>query len=701
MPPKVLIITDAATTRAGWVLTALRLMGFTAERAYTYQSGSEIRLAFPNTEHRLDIDDASLRTRLREYHAVLIVQPWENYSSTNTPISYTFRFLGWNAPQDPPFAYFGIHFATNRTAVAFPSDFPLVRPDRANLASTAHKIGPDVFTSQTQTLRVRLTRENAACYLPILTDYEPNNGFYVWRLNTTAHNALGSDGEVLAEVIGEDYVFDATPICAYRYKNCYLFPRLAYALDFSAGAMNTLRPQQSFWLLYALKCIGLAPRYALPIMMMLDDVQDVGMDNAPRFTGAPYVNDWLRNRLMTYEWYATEFFPRTQVPLWAALTTGGRYGHGSDILIWSAWHLFMRGRRAFLTSSGTTADEPLDATGVSLARQMLQLFVREQNRSMRFSWHDHRILFNEVRSLSRHTDAGYPLAAPNDVPVAHGQMVRKGHISPPANAVEIEIDGEVYYDIAPTMSGSAEVVSYTPRILHAARILAERNRAEMHALGFADGGIGGVDKFHIAAGGRYGSPAVMQALYESGVRIFRANLPAHPQDNTQTTFFVPIRGVWVWGSITLDGHSDDPTLNSYGLYDAANPTRSYVGSSTARDPSGDISSIWTTDPVRARLRAYRRLMGYLLESYLCAAVYPQWMAFSHPPTLLGWCDPADPLRRFNAEDSVPSGSPGPYINMLLEFWLNFEVVYRVLRDYLTPATGELVIATRERWVRSV
>jgi hypothetical protein len=43
-------------------------------------------------------------------------------------------------------------------------------------------------------------------------------------------------------------------------------------------------------------------------------------------------------------------------------------------------------------------------------------------------------------------------------------------------------------------------------------------------------------------------------------------------------------------------------------------------------------------------------MGFLLDGYLGAAVYPQWMAFSHPPTLLGWCDPADPLRRFNAED---------------------------------------------------
>jgi hypothetical protein len=674
-------------------------MGFTAKRAYTYQSGSETRLAFPNAEHRLDIDDASLRTRLREYHAVLIVQPWENYSNTNTPISYTFRFLGWNAPQDPPFAYFGIHFATNRTAVAFPSDFPLVRPDRANLASTAHKVGPDVFHAQTQTLRVRLTRENAECYLPILADREPNDGIYVWRLNTTAHNALGGAGEVLAEVIGEDYVFDTTPICAYRYKNCYLLPRLLYSLDAPAGAVNILRPQQAFWLLYALKCIGLAPRYALPIMMMLDNVQDIGVDTAPRFTGAPYVNNWLHNRLMTYEWYATEFFPRTQVPLWAAITTGGRYG--TDYIRQGAWHLFMRGRRSLSTSYNNTADEALDATGVSLAQQMLQLFVREQNRSMRFCWHDRRNLLSAVRNLSRHTDAGYPLAAPNDVPVAHGQIVRKGHIPPPVGAVEIEIDGEVYYDIAPTMSGSAEVVWYEPRSLHAARILVERNRAEMHALGFADGGIGGADRFHIAAGVTYGSPAVMQALYESGVRIVRSSIPAASWENTQTTPFVPIRGVWVWGSIPLDGLSENWMLNSYGLYDAANPTRSYVGSSTGvRDPGGDISSIWTTEPVRARLRAYRRLMGFLLDGYLGTAVYPLWMAFSHPPTLLGWCDPADPLRRFNAEDSVPSGSPGPYINMLLEFWLNFEVVYRVLRDYLTPATGELVIATRERWVQA-
>jgi hypothetical protein len=133
-------------------------------------------------------------------------------------------------------------------------------------------------------------------------------------------------------------------------------------------------------------------------------------------------------------------------------------------------------------------------------------------------------------------------------------MVRKGHIPPPVSAVEIEIDGEVYYDIAPTMSGSAAVVSYTPRSLHAARILVERNRAEMHALGFADGGVGGADRFQIAAGHN-----LRLACCDAGtLRVGRADCSDKHScgvgENTQTTPFVPIRGVWVWESITLDGH---------------------------------------------------------------------------------------------------------------------------------------------------
>jgi len=696
--PRILLIFDDWVARAGWITTTLRLLGIDATRTYPYASGGQVWLPLPDAEYRLDINDPSLREQLRNYDAVFVIHSYDRYSQSNPPLAYAWRFLGWNDPEDPPFVYLGLHFATNRTVVPLPSDFPLVRPIRTSLASTAHKIGPNVFAAQTHTLRVRLTRENTECYLPVMMDIEETDGFYAWRLDATKHAALGSAGEVLGEIIGEDYVFDATPVCAYRYKNCYLLPRLTTMAQ--PAGMTGFEPQQSFWLLYGLKCAGVRPRYTLPLMMVMDDVQDIGVDTAPRFAGAPYVNDWLRNRLETYRWYATEFFARTEIPLWAAITTGGRYG--TDYIRQGAWHLFMRGRRATTDNYGSTADEALDATGVQLAQQMLQLFQREQNRSMRFCFHDHRCSVLSSRVTARHTDAGYPLAAPNDVPVAHGQIVRKGHIAPPANAVEIEIDGEVYYDIDPPRTGASDTFAYNPRSLHATRILMERNIAEMRAMGFADGGIGGDARFHITAWGHYGSPAVAQALYEIGVRIVRAMLPTPYFERCQTRLLSPIRGVWLFGSRVFDAHASAALLNSYGLYDATNPTRSFVGSATAqRDPGGDISSIWTTDPVRARLRAYRRLMGYLTDACLGAAVYPSLMVFHHPSPMLGWCDPADPLRRFDAEASVPSGSPGPYINILLEFWLNFEVVYRVLRDYLTPATGANVIATRERWMEGV
>jgi hypothetical protein len=100
----------------------------------------------------------------------------QTYASTNTPISLHLPLPRLERRRKTRrSSYLGVHFATNRTAVAFPSDFPLVRPDRANLASTAHKIGPDILQAQTQTLRVRLTRENAECYLPIITDRESND----------------------------------------------------------------------------------------------------------------------------------------------------------------------------------------------------------------------------------------------------------------------------------------------------------------------------------------------------------------------------------------------------------------------------------------------------------------------------------------------------------------------------------------------
>jgi hypothetical protein len=678
---------------AGAPITTLRLLGYTVHRAWIVQRGTEIVLALPDGEYPLHTDSPALRTRLRDYNAVIIQPTYDAIWDANTPIAYTLRFLSWNDPQDPPFVYLGVHFGTNRTAIALPSDFPLVRPNRNNLASTAHTTEPPSTRLGTHAYRVRLTREQTELYLACFIN--ESNPMHLWRLDTANHNALGSDGEVLAEVIGEDYAFDATPVCAYRYKNCYLMPSVMYGTAPSGAYRHRqAQPQQMFWLLYALKCVGLSPRYRLPVLLQVDDLQHIGGPLTPRFPGAPFVNDWLRALLATYEWYANEFFPRTEIPLWAALTTGGRYG-----LYYGAWTLLVDKRR-MLQGGGT---EPLDSTGAALAEQLLRLFQREQNRSMRICFHDHDRLLRTTGSTTRHSDAGYPLAAPNDVPMAHGRIVRKGHIAPPANAVEIEVDGEVYYDINPPRTGSANTFLYAPT-LHAARILIERNVAEMRAMGFADGGIGGEARFHITAGGNFGSAAVMQALYEIGVRICRNNVPPFfATERSGNTLYRPVRGVWQFRSDTVDAGdaTNASELNNTGLYDADQPLRSFIGAYSAFNPANDISGIWTTDPIRAQRRAYRRCVGHFSGSYFDAVALPHTMAFSHPFMCLCWCDPADPLRRFTPSDSLPSGSPGPYINVLLEAWLNFELMYRVLREYFVPATGENVIATRERWMESV
>ena len=230
---------------AGAVTTTLRLLGYTVHRAWIVQRGSEFVLTLPDGEYPLHTDSPALRTRLRDYNAVIILPTYDPLWNANTPITYALRFLSWNDPEDPPFVYLGVHFATNRTAIALPSDFPLVRPNPSNLASTTHTTGSPTAHQATQTHRVRLTREQTELYLACFINQ--SNPLHLWRLDTAKHNALGSAGEVLAEVIGEDYAFDATPVCAYRYKNCYLMPNVGFSIAPSGAYRHqATRPQQMF-----------------------------------------------------------------------------------------------------------------------------------------------------------------------------------------------------------------------------------------------------------------------------------------------------------------------------------------------------------------------------------------------------------------------------------------------------------------------
>jgi hypothetical protein len=443
-----------------------------------------------------------------------------------------------------------------------------------------------VFQPQTQTLRVRLTRENAECYLPITTDIESDDGIYVWRLNTTAHNALGSAGEVLAEVIGEDYVFDTTPICAYRYKNCYLLPRLVRALDDACrrGEHRTRRAS----VLAALRaqvhraCAALSAAY---------------YDDTGRCARC-----WRGHRAALYECAVCERLGAQSAHDLRVVRDGVFPAHASSALgshhdgrtvrhgLHSAGRVesvYARQAGALYETSTTLTDEaagrhwykPCAADAATVCARAESEHALLLARSSRYVYY-RRGTFRATRTRAirslRRTMCLWRM----------GGWCARGISRRLRSAVEIEIDGEVYYDIDPTMSGSAAVVSYTSRSLHAARILAERNRAEMHALGFADGGIGGADRFHITAGGH-----LRLACCDAGtLRVGRADYSVkHPcgfaREHADDAFCADSRrvgvgvlyGGWAWRDI--------PWLNSYGLYDASNPTRSYVGSNTTASRS--------------------------------------------------------------------------------------------------------------------
>ena len=186
----ILIISDWQSgiypSYAGALITTLRLLGYTVHRAWIVQRGSEIVLALPDGEYPLHTDSPALRTRLRDYNAVIIQPTYDTIWDANTPIAYALLFLSWNDPHDPPFVYLGVHFGTNRTAIALPSDFPLVRPNPSNLASTTHTTGSPTVHFATQTHRVRLTREQTELYLAChINEWNP---MFLWRLdppNTT------------------------------------------------------------------------------------------------------------------------------------------------------------------------------------------------------------------------------------------------------------------------------------------------------------------------------------------------------------------------------------------------------------------------------------------------------------------------------------------------------------------------------------
>jgi hypothetical protein len=242
------------------------------------------------------------------FDAVLIVD--------RTAISGTGTFLTkplnvwttWNESTDKPVAFLGPNLSTAITTYALPADFPIIQPNPTNLSNTTHLVDANTFVAPSGAplpvyvrlgTRVRLNREQVSVYTPAVCAFEGSDAYF-WKLDTAKHTALGANGEILAVPDFPDRTYPADAVIAYRYKNRYFFPLIWE--DSSATRGDTTRSvgMSLFWLVYALKCMGIQPsRQAIlciefdhPIMTR-DPGRADGLTKPQQYTILHRTYEWL------------------------------------------------------------------------------------------------------------------------------------------------------------------------------------------------------------------------------------------------------------------------------------------------------------------------------------------------------------------------------------------------------------------------
>ncbi len=691
-----MILVCTETLNANFPFRAVfAMLGVDANYAIASGNGLETPtgvLAWTNT--------TAIRNYLRQFDAVLVFGNSDRITGGDRAIHRTLQWLNWNDPEDPPIAYLrvGIHSALAQNNL--PTDFPVIPPNPSNINNTTITLpgASGNLYDRHAGLRVQLEREGIELYIPcamIPNTFVDTGPFHLYYLDTTKHNALGSNGEILVRPIGEDFTIPNNAIAGYRYRKHALLPTL----------IRTTQPQDYytaqgigfFWLLYALKYLGVQPLRRIPIFFAMDDALII--NNFAGGAGQPSFAQFARIARITYDYLANTIYPQTGLAMVCGLFTGGRYGRRSEPLtatMQEHWNLVVEKR--YWTGS-TYATLPADAQTEIQAWH--QLLIANHHRGLPCTIHDHTIRHRQNRiwtSFTRHSDSGYRYAAPNDVPKASGTiLIRKEQWAgaPPAGAYERIIDGAVYYEIgAPTTGNSTTVSDLSMRSIHGARIAWESAVAEMHALGFPDAHGGENYRLIISPNFLTGGPAVWQALQEIGYRMVRCTLPVNnstltPEESDYIT--IPPYGIWdklhFLGSFYWDCGS--ATGGTYGLYHATRTSHTAVAVH-GLDSGGDITSIWSTDPLTASLRAYRRYIGMATEHLLRGFCLGLALPTAHPPAMLSWANIDDPLQPFDPNN------PNLRINFLLEVTFNILKVVQVLSDYLFFGSVSDLIKIREK-----
>ena len=594
------------------------------------------------------------RQFLNTFDAIFVLERRAINSNVNTLDQALNTWLTWNEPTDKPIVYFAPNLSTARTTLSLPSDFPIIRPDPINLIETTYLLGlntwqvPSELQAQPHYSRLggrfRLTREDVSVYTPAACAFLGSDAYF-WRLDESEHLTLGTNGEILAYPDFPDREIDPDVIVAYRYKNRYFFPFIWEEGVVFRRDGNTTDGVSLFWLVYALKCLGIQPTRQAILCIEIDhpieEKHNRPLDNQTR-------DEQYAIQYATYEWLAS-FGRQTGLVIPCGFTNGGRSRT-------SAYHYYY-------------------VQNYPAARAINDLLRRSAD-VLPNGVHDHTYTWGAVAG-------DFVRASTANVPVEYGVSGQNWVLVNPKVAPDSirhdpslprTLDG--FYNKGARMSGTGTTVSDLTNLCeYTAMMVLEDEFDEMRALGFADGHCG-VHRYTNEAANSTGGEGYWKALIAMGFRGVRrtyhprANFPSDPsryQVLPSVARGYRYRGLQFVHSRVLDWFTGNN--GSYGLYRAG--TNDTAVGVYALD-LGDLGDYGTN--AATRWRVYRRIIGNMVGLWLVQALYFRGTVYVHPQ---GW---------FGASVSDPTGvvdtGDDLKVNPMVELLKAMREVQQVLSAYL-------------------
>jgi hypothetical protein len=709
MTPKVcLVMRDFANFHRAWT-QILRNLGIDYTLCIATSGDTSANLQTPQGVFSPSSPD--LRGYFRQFDAVILCDNTRDLAATSL-INYSVFWLRWNDPEDPAFLFFSPHFSAAITESGynsnFPSDFPIVRPNPSDIASTLYAAdGGSAGSSNPATTSngggrgacVLFVVEDIRAHVISICNTHTNNIPYYWRLDTAKHSTLASTtythrvarngraGEILAvpapPTSSEDTeTYPSDCVVAYRYRNCFWLPHALPRIQRAVNIWDFDIVTPIFWLLYGLQLAGVRPRYKLPVQLETDHPLQAISPGAP-FNHA--ITTQMGILEASWDWMR-DFARRKNTAIVNGLVVGTKYRSTNDRYHWQ-----------LLYSTSRTQAERDAAMRV---HQILVAGHREGTTPC--GVHDHTIGTNgywgasTAENFVRHSGLHY--GAPNDVPIARGRCCVAPHVLPAgvagadAQTVQVGDTELVEWDI-PT-SGTGTTIDLPMDSVHAARIIIESEIEEMIDLGFGDGYCAG-HKYTNTAANNSGGECYWQALKEFGFRGVRSASACNR--NLYTKRVTPNRlwhGFHLITEQPLDIYSASSTGYSWGLYHPSAPSGGDAVRYYSVNHSNDISTDWATNRALA-WRAYRRVLCQATGRWLWATAVMLGGAYFHPILCLMPAAPNRVLDRFDGWNILNAANQ-PHYNHAVELLENMDAVVRLLPEYLYWGTITDVMDHRER-----